>query len=369
MRITFDHQAFCRQTAGGISRYFCRLAQELALEQQEVGVFAPFYRNVYLKDLPPRIVHGYSVKNYPPKTAGFCVEVNAWLAKSMMHRWQPDIVHETYFSSRAMSPAGCPSVITVFDMISELDALQTSSTPIDFKKTDKYKAVERAEHVICISEHTRQDLVRLFNIPESKLSVIHLGCDQPAAAQRPTPITKSSKPYLLFVGLRGGYKNFDGMLRGIAASRRLINEYDVIAFGGEAFTTPELSLIHSLGFKENQVTQVAGHDQKLNSLYQQAAALIYPSKYEWFVLPPLEAMAMQCPVISSDASCMPEIIGEAAQYFDPNQTGSIQLAIESVVFDQGTIQNLISKGNQRVGQFTWANCAEKTLNVYQSINR
>ena len=371
MRIAFDHQAFCRQIAGGISRYYCRLAEALSLQGQQVGIFAPIYRNIYLNDLPAHLVHGLSVKNYPPKSAGMCVAANGLAARAMIRRWNPDVVHETYFQQQSAYSDKLPRVLTVFDMIGELDAQQLKNQPIDFKNTDKYKAVARADHVICISEHTRQDLVRLFDIQKNKLSVIHLGCDVPPQE----PLIRStfklnpnpSRPFLLYVGLRASYKNFARMIKAIAASAKLMKDFDLIAFGGGDFTLTETQLFASLGFDPQQVRQKSGTDQDLNSLYREAAAFIYPSTYEGFGLPPLEAMAMQCPVVSSNASSMPEVIGDAAEFFNPNDIDSIKAAIEQVVFSEERKQDLIRKGNQRVTQFTWSMCADKTLSVYQAL--
>ena len=368
MRIAFDHQAFCRQISGGISRYYCKLAAELSLLEQQVGIFAPVYRNVYLKELPTQLVHGFGIKNYPPKTAGACVAANSFVARPMIRRWQPDVVHETYFHKQGNSADKFPRVVTVFDMIAELDAQQQSKQPVDFKSTDKYQAVQRADHVICISEHTRQDLVRLFDVSPNKLSVIHLGCDQPLPEQYAAEVQrKIQRPFLLYVGLREGYKNFAGMVNAIAASLILKKDFDIIAFGGGEFTLSERQLISSLGFDLQQVRQLGGTDQELNSLYSQAAAFIYPSTYEGFGLPPLEAMAMQCPVVSSCASSMPEVIGDAAEFFDPDDTDSMRFAIEQVVLSEERKQDLIKKGNQRVTQFRWSTCAEKTLVVYQAV--
>lgn len=368
MRIAFDHQAFCRQIAGGISRYYCRLAEELSNLQQQVGIFAPIYRNVYLKALQNHLVHGYGIRNYPPKTAGMCVAANALIARAMIHNWKPDVVHETYFHKRGIKSARYSSVITVFDMIAELNAQQSSSQLVTFKNTDKYQAVKRADHVICISERTRQDLINFYDVPNNKLSVIHLGCDVPNKTLFDTlSQPKNTKPFLLYVGLREGYKNFDGMLKAIAASVRLKSTFDIIAFGGGGFTSSELQLISSLGLDTQQVRQMGGSDRDLNLLYGRASAYIYPSKYEGFGLPPLEAMAMQCPVVSSNTSSMPEVIGHAAEYFDPIDTDSIRSAIENVVFSDLRANDLIEKGNKRVQQFAWSVCAKKTLDVYKNL--
>jgi len=369
MRIAFDHQAFCLQKMGGISRYFCSLAVQLVWQGEQAGIFAPFYRNVYLRDVPADAVHGRAVRDYPPRLAGLAVAANGWLARPMMRRFLPDVVHETYFAKRRAEPILRPHVLTVFDMISELMALDTPTPESALRKTAKYKAVARADHVICISETTRQDLIRLFDLPAHKVSVVHLGCD--SACGDPDEIAPGAatgdRPYLLYIGLRGGYKNFTAMLEGIAASERLKRVFDVVAFGGGAFTAQERAQIADLGFAERQVRHAGGDDRAMSRLYRGASALVYPSRYEGFGLPPLEAMSYGCPVVASSAAAMPEVIGDAGEYFDPDRPDSIAPAIERIVFSQERTDELIELGRRRAALFTWKRCADETLGVYRQL--
>lgn len=368
MRLAFDHQAFCLQTTGGISRYFCRLAEELIKLRQEVKVFAPLYRNQYLpKTVVP--VWGRYLKKYPVKTANLLVELNGLLSRHLIDRWHPDVVHETYFSGQGSSPVNTPSILTVFDMISELEAIRdVPHAASGFKVSQKYKSVARADHVICISEHTRQDLIKLFDVPEEKTSVIHLGCDEFSLSSASNFVhSNSERPFLLYVGNRNGYKNFALFLQSVASSVKLLNDFDIVAFGGGAFNPSERLNIERLGFRQNQVRQLTGHDEVLGSLYKTARAFVYPSTYEGFGLPPIEAMAMGCPVISSNASSMPEIIGNAACFFDPTSIDDMRHAIESVVYSDSVTQDLINKGVARARLFTWQRCAQKTLEVYQTL--
>lgn len=378
MRIAFDHQAFCLQKTGGISRYFCRLAEELAIVKQQVGIFAPLYRNQYLKELEPGLVHGYAVKDYPNKTAGLIVAANAWLSSPLIRRWHPAVVHETYFSYRSTGPStkasgtkrATPRVITVFDMISELELESQKDALKTMRASAKFAAISRADHVICISEHTRQDLLRLFAVPESKTSVIYLGCDMPSLSPTKLSVSeKNTRPYLLYVGLRGGYKNFVRLLKAMAASSRIKNNFDLIAFGGNTFTTQEREWIRDAGFTQSQIRQVSGNDQVLNQLYAGAAAFVYPSTYEGFGLPPLEAMAQNCPVVSSNRSSMPEVIGQAAEYFDPESTDSMAIALEQVLFSADRANELRQLGQIRIKDFTWQRCAMNTLNIYQQLTQ
>jgi glycosyltransferase involved in cell wall biosynthesis len=377
MRLAFDHQIFCLQKVGGISRYFCKLIEQLHQLEQTTRVFAPRYRNQYLAQLPKHLVQGRKVVGYPPYCADLAVAANGYVSRTQLKAWQPDLIHETYFSKIRSHPTNRPSVVTVFDMIGELGLEGAQPTFAQMKATNKYAAVSRADYVVCISEHTRQDLLRLFNLTPEKVLTIHLGCDQEGAAsagkdlnEREEPLSEISppqRPYFLYVGLRQGYKNFSGLLRSVAASSHLTNAFDVIAFGGEAFTSDEQALITELKFAPKQIKQVSGDDRTLAQLYQQATAFVYPSLYEGFGLPPLEAMLHHCPVVSSEASAMPEVLGDAAEFFDPSQTESMAQALERVAYSKDRRQELIAKGVQRLKDFTWQACAEQHLALYQSV--
>jgi glycosyltransferase involved in cell wall biosynthesis len=366
MRISYDHQIFFLQNYGGISRYFTNLAQGLVDKQQQVRIFAPLHRNNYLTALPEGVVDGKSISKVFPKTARFIAAYNFLVSNQKIANWQPDIIHETYYSRFGSAPKNCPTVITVYDMIHELFC--KDFTVRDNTTKLKKIAVARADHVICISDNTKQDLMKLFGTPSSKISVIHLGFEQFNAEV--TSVASSEvlyKPFILYVGSRSGYKNFMGFLKSIASSKKLLNDFQIVAFGGGGFSVAELSIIKSLGFASNQVKQVTGNDTVLTEFYRKARAFIYPSLYEGFGIPPLEAMAQQCPLISSNASSMPEVIGDAAEFFTPTSTDDMCRAIEAVVYSDARIGDLKNKGLARLNAFSWNKCTQETLEVYRSL--
>lgn len=366
MRIAFDYQAFALQSYGGISRYFTRLAQGLLSMEQQVGIFAPLHRNNYLSSLQQAVVYGRYVNRYPPKTARLFLAYNHFRSRSGIAKWKPDLVHETYYSQSGSAPQKCPTVITVYDLIEEIfaDEFPEADNTIAIKRV----AINRANHVICISENTKLDLMRLHGTPASKISVVYLGFDQLAARDGPRIVdTFSGKPFLLYVGQRAGYKNFAGFLKAVSASKRLISDFDIVAFGGQQFSSAELCLMHSLGFAEDQIQHRSGSDNMLGNLYNSARAFVYPSLYEGFGIPPLEAMAHRCPVISSNASSMPEVIGAAGEYFDPADTDDMQRAIEAVVYSDGRVNDLRTSGEKQLAAFSWNKCTQETLGVYRSL--
>lgn len=332
---------------------------------EDVGVFSPLYRNQYGRQLQQKIVHGRYVKDYPSRCADTAVSLNGLIARQQLRAWQPDVVHETYFSNTRSGSGKIPTVLTVFDMIGELGLDAEAPSPAELRRSKKYAAVKRADHVVCISEYTRQDLIRLYDVAPAKTSTIHLGCA--VATPADTLALKVVKPYLLFVGLRGGYKNFARFIQGFASSAPLRSSFDIVAFGGGGFGTEEQAQLQALKLPPDQVRQIDGDDTGLATYYRQASALVYPSCYEGFGLPPLEAMAYQCPVVSGQLTAMPEVIGDAAEFFEPTDVANIAEAIQKVVFSPERTKELIAKGLARVQQFTWQNCAARHLDLYQEL--
>jgi glycosyltransferase involved in cell wall biosynthesis len=366
MRIAFDDQVFCMVPHGGVARYFVRLAEQLIAREQEVGIFAPLHQNHYARELPSGVVHGCALKRYPPRSVSVLRSINHVFAKVAIKHWRPQVVHETYYSRWGSAPRSCPSVITVYDMTSELfsDGVRTRENISKLKRM----AIDRADHVICISENTRRDLMELFGTNDGKISVVHLGFDRFLSnSEANEKLPAQAKPYLLYVGGRAGYKNYSGFVRAVASSQRLKMDFDILAFGGGRFSSSEIALHAKLGFQPARVKQVAGDDKILGHLYDQAAAFVYPSLYEGFGLPPLEAMAHQCAVISSNTSSMPEVIGEAAEFFDPKSIDDMASAIARVVYSSSRIQDLVERGRKRLDLFSWERCADRTLDIYRSM--
>jgi glycosyltransferase involved in cell wall biosynthesis len=368
MKIAFDHQAFCIQKYGGVSRYYVRLVQELLDIGEEVGVFAPIHRNKHLSDLPKDVVHGRYLEKYPPKSSKLFMAYNRWLARRDIGLWNPRVVHETYYARQRSGPKESPTVVTVHDMIHELYP-EYFGLRNETKKL-KHKAVMRADHVVCVSENTRQDLIGLLDVSPEKVSVIYHGFDSHVASEtkNKAEFSVTEAPYLLYVGNRGKYKNFISFIKAFASSASLKEDFEIVSFGGAKFSTSERSLMAELGIS-GLVMHVEGNDSLLGDLYKYATACVYPSIYEGFGLPLLEAMAHGCPVIASNKSSIPEVVGDAGELFEPLDVDAISEAIERVVYSDELRTAYIQRGFERLKQFSWRRTAEKTLAVYQKVAR
>jgi glycosyltransferase involved in cell wall biosynthesis len=369
MMILYDSKIFQLQKYGGISRYFVNLIQRVAREEQVV-VSASLYVNNYLAELPPGLVKGVKLAWSPPGSG----RVLGWVVRAVdrvvIAKSSPDVLHETYYSRQAVAPASIPSVLTVYDMIHERYA-NMFPRRVDIARR-KAAAVSRASHVICISENTRRDLLEFYDVDPNKVSVVHLGYDVLNAGmdsgERASTLSKSL-PYLLYVGERAFYKNFQTFLRAYAGSVWLRNNFRIICFGGGGFQADELELIRELDIKPGQIEQVGGGDNMLAVHYQNAAAFVYPSLYEGFGIPPLEAMALGCPVVCSKSSSIPEVVGDAGEYFDPQHIESIRASLESVLQSSERRAELIRKGFKKCAEYSWDRCASETLEIYRGLVR
>lgn len=369
MKIAFDPQIFTQQEYGGISRYVCSLATQLAtLQGVDVKVFAPLYINAYLAKMPRNLVSGVRVPIIPVVRKLYHLS-SQLLSCAPIAKFAPRVLHETYYSHIPIIPKDVRRVVTVHDMIHE--NFSSCFSKGDRTSKLKIKSILGADHVICVSENTRRDLLSLMNIKPEKISVVHHGFDRfirTVDQSEKTEFVTTKMPYLLYVGKREKYKNFEGLLQAYASSSWLKKNVRIVCFGGGALRTQELTLMQQLGLTDKQVEQATGNDKRLAQYYQNAAAFVYPSLYEGFGIPPLEAMSLQCPVICSNASSIPEVVGDAGEYFVPGEIGSMRDAMERVVQSMEMREHLIKKGGERCKRFTWERCASDTLAIYRRIS-
>jgi len=366
MKIVYDSQIFSAQKYGGISRYFCEVASRIS-KHNDICVYitAPLYINSYLKMLPHNIVLGYRISGLGLFKL-FSRVLSFLLSYGIMHFIRPDVIHETYFAPFYLGPSNSKRVITIHDMIHEKFKSNFSAKD----KTSKYKAssVKRADHIICVSESTRRDVIEILGVPADKTSVIYHGFSlMNVVSNSEINSIPTDSPFLLYVGNRGGYKNFSGFLNAYQKSNILKDTCNLICFGGGDFSKNETSMMQKLDVDRGKIIQVEGDDTLLSACYKNAVAFIYPSLYEGFGIPPLEAMAHDCPVVCSNTSSIPEVVGDAGEYFDPACVDSMTSAIEKVVQSNNYREKLITKGRERIKLFSWEQCAKQTLEVYKKI--
>jgi glycosyltransferase involved in cell wall biosynthesis len=359
MKVLFDYKIFSRARYGGISRYICELAQHLKDEQVDVTLGALIHTNGFIENVSGEIRKSYEVRKFPRST-NVLDFANKYISIFAYNGIDPDIFHHTQYNIDINTNKSKFVVSTIHDMIHEL-------YPDDFPNNptarDKHTIFKRSDSVIAISHHTKSDMIDKFGYDPRKISVIHHGI-QPLPRGKDEPAFHF--PYVLFIGQRQKYKNFSNFLKAFELSSSLRSDFRIVSFGALDFTAEERSMIARLGL-EGRVLWASGDDAALENAYRHASCFVYPSKYEGFGMPLLEAMISGCPVACSDASCFPEIAGPAAEYFDPNDPSGLAGAIERVVGSGDRRDALIRSGYERAAEFSWAATAKKTKAVYSQL--
>lgn len=373
MKVLFDSQIFSAQQYGGISRYFCMLMGQLDGKGVESHLPAMYTSNVYLHDLAarnPKMFRHTNIRNlYVSRIfQRYAYYRNGKENVRALSRGDFDVFHPTYYNPYFLAHLGCrPFVLTVYDMIHEI-------FPEYFPRDDsvaawKQQLLDHASRVIAISANTKKDLLKFYDVDEKKIEVIYLGNSLLNAGQSvPSTDRHLLEKYLLYVGDRSPYKNFSLFAESVAPLLKTDPGLRLVCVGGGPFSDPEQVFFrhHGIGGK---VEYRQANDAELASLYRGARAFVYPSLYEGFGIPVLEAFSCDCPTVLSNTSSLPEIAGDAAVYFDPKEAVSIRDAVSRVIYDEVLREKMIAVGRERLARFSWEKCADETASVYGSLLR
>lgn len=370
MKILYDDSIFRLQRYGGISRYFYELINRVSIyESTQVNLFEGFHINEYGLSENRNNFHPYRGYKIPSiKYTGYALETlnQIWLKNIYSKLSDMDIYHPTYYRKDLHKFKKSHIVLTVYDMIHELynDQSLDNKSVINSKNI----SINSADIIISISENTKKDLIEISDVPEDKIKVVYLANSLRQSQhinfnslKRKYNITN---PYILYVGVRGAYKNFSLLLD--AYTSHFSNNFDLVCFGANEFNCNEIEIIKKNNLSQ-KVIHLNGPDDLLASLYQNAFCFVYPSRYEGFGLPPLEAMAMGCPVIASKSSSIPEVVGDAGILFDPYSKDSLIDAIESLTNSESKRNKLIKYGFEQEKKFSWEKMATETVNIYKNI--
>jgi glycosyltransferase involved in cell wall biosynthesis len=355
LRVRFSPDIFRVQRFGGVSRYIIELHRGLLAHGVDSGIVAGLHRSALLHDVPN--VRGLGVDGLRPERARQALtraaDVGvAWWATST--KPTSTIWHASYFPR--VLPSRGPLAVTVYDMIHERYSDEFAPRDLTFRY--KRPACERADVVFAISRATADDLCERFAIDADRVVVTHLGVSpvQPMGTPRPF----DGQPFLLYVGeRRSHHKNWDALLAAIA---RLGPQARLVCFGADAGAWDHDQLVrHGVS---DRVVFAGGDDAVLAGWYRSAAALVYPSLYEGFGLPPLEAMAHGCAVVATPVGGVPEVVGDVALLVRPDVEG-LSEGIDAVLADGPDVARMRSDGPTRAACFTWEAMVDETLAGYR----
>jgi glycosyltransferase involved in cell wall biosynthesis len=273
-----------------------------------------------------------------------------------------DLIHNTFYLPHGLAPKrGVKRVVTVHDMIPEL--LPHTRRRLDWL-TLKQRYVRGADHIICVSEASKQDLIKVYGIPDAPISVVHHGVDP---RFHPDVHREDFLPerYMLFVGHRSQYKDADVLYRAFAQIAQQDPDLHLLCVGGNGLSEAESQRLTDLGIRE-RVSQRYLPDTHMASAYAHAELFVFPSHFEGFGLPALEAMACNTPAVLAAATSLPEVGGDAAAYFEPGSAEDLARVITDLLADEQRCQELRVRGRERSRQFTWQQAAERTAAAYRS---
>ncbi len=366
MQINYTGDIFCQQKYGGVSRYFVELALSLIKIDGSIQprFCSPLYVNRYLYEHRHQLRHRGLYLPFVLRGASLISRLLTSFSDLEKSQQSDSVIHETYYGHHSLQRAKGRKTATFYDMIHERFSNDRSITHA------KKKTFDLCQKVIAISEATKCDMVDFMKVQPERITVVHLSANisSPTETPRIDRLVKySSSPYMLWVGPRGWYKNFDGFARAFGNSQAPTLGFRIICAGGNPPSVEEKEHWKELGLNPNIVTHISPTDGELAWLYRNAECLIYTSLFEGFGIPPLEAMSYGCPVVASNAGSIPEVVGDSSVLVEPSETDSITAGINCLLSSKAYRSELISKGLRRAAMFSGRQCAEKTLAFYKAL--
>jgi glycosyltransferase involved in cell wall biosynthesis len=365
VRVLYDHQLFSLQDAGGGSRYFYELARFMAA--------APAVQTHLLLGMN-RSVHPFQeLASERTTVMSFGSSLGPGMSRFLLNealsnavapfRGKMDVYHSTLYRC-------VPFVLARRIVVTHHDCVH-ERFPQLFPDVEKIRRAKRrlyrqADAVICVSEASRKDLLAFYDVSAAKTTVIHHGitrmapCTEAAGMLR----THARRPYILFVGSRAPYKNFNGLLK-VFRHTGLQDSLDLLVLGGGALTEEQKALIGELRLSHSVICLPKVSDDILAEAYAGARLFVYPSLCEGFGFPPLEAMSVGCPVLASNTSSIPEVCLDAPFYFDPQDEASFARALLSAINDEEARRLAIEKGSKVAARYSWTTCGQQTLALYR----
>ena len=315
----------------------------------------------------------------------------SWLSpraiKTIWHNWRlvrmlnklGDSVHlPNHHLGRYGNFLSVPYIITVHDLIRYFDMDGEETFIRSPNRRDRhylnldFEGIRKAMRIIAVSQSTKDDLMHYLDIPDERISVVYEGIDH--RVFRPVSQRIYNHPYILFVSTEHPRKNFTTLLKAFSQlkSESRFKELKLVKVGNAGgqetdFRSQTMGVVESLNLSNEVIFTDFVPEADLPTYYSGAEVFVLPSLYEGFGFPVLEAMACACPVITSNNSSLPEVVGEAGIMVDPQNTNNLAQAMSKVLTDSKLRDNMIRKGLEQAKRFSWEKAAEQTLEVYHKV--
>lgn len=356
MRVCFDQQIFLLQKRGGVSRYFVELIREFASNSSygiEPILGLNSTSNEMLFELSNELGLGLKYDDRPKPLA---IVLDS--AANAIGNSRVDLIHHTFYSKLFWQPRyRGPRVSTQYDMIPELFDQKRFFINPHLSKNFYFRNVD---HILAISDSAKTDLQNIWRDIDTPISVTHLATHDTLISQ-----IKRVRGSVLYVGVRQGYKDAETLIRAFAkVPNDLRNNLRFI--GGGPFTETEKSL-----FAELEITHLVSQenlsDAELTLAYASSHTFVFPSRYEGFGLPVLEALQHGCRSLLARTEIFQEIAGDASEYFSPGDESDLAAKLTRILSDDPDVNPLLEAGIQRCQKFSWRSTAKKTSEIYQEL--
>ena len=371
LNVFIDGIVYQWQLYGGISRLYNEVLPRMCNLDSSLHITL-FTEGSFTQSLPEhsRIIHKAipSVNHFfrPGRVWKPIIQVpKRYVRRLWIGRGNGKIWHSTYYT--LPEPWDGWQVATVVDMIHERFVDLFNEPKNNLFRERKRHCLQKADAVICISETTRRDLQNFYGLESENIYVIPLACSE--VFEQLKQLDESSKPqaeqpFLLYVGDRNHYKNFDTLIRAYSIWSHLKEVALVVV--GSPWSSGEKQCLSKLRLRDYVQLITNVDDKELCQLYNQAVAFVYPSLYEGFGIPLLEAMACGCPIVASHIPSTIEVAGDCPIYFDPSEVDSLLVALDITV-SKGRDSEGVQSGFRQVEQYSWDDTAKKTLEVYHAL--
>lgn len=352
MKVFFDHQIFYPRY-GGASKYFVMLMKHMPQDSWITSTL--FSSNEYVKETQ-------IFKSYPYLFKGqafFLEHLNRLYSKFILQRGDFDVYHQTNFGIYGLKNLGNKPMVTTYH-----DSNLSTIDPHPEIVKRQAISLRRADAIITVSKNTKNDLLNLFDVDSKKIHVVYHGIEKVNLCMLPSQKVYKF-PYVLFVGRRSKYKNFDNFLKAFSLIHQKNKDIHLVCTS-VPFNEDEKVKIATLKLT-SFVHHIFADEIMMKQLYRDAEFFVYPSFYEGFGMPILESWSCGCPVVLSNASCFPEIAKDAGIYFNPNSIEDMANKMNLMLEDTELKSDITNKGISRLTEFSWNKCAERHMNIYRSI--
>ncbi|CAM4109174.1 mannosyltransferase [Pedobacter westerhofensis] len=352
MRVHYDNIVFSLQKAGGISTYWSELITRLLRDEIDVSFDEFNHQNIVRSSFT---IKADDITFSNNRTLLF----ERFKAMPLKNQNVPFVFHSSYH--RITNNPNASQVTTVHDFVHEKFY---KGIRRGLHLMQKKKVLKAADYVITVSENTKKDLLQFHpSIPEDRIKVIYNGVSTdfyPLTEQDKQYLPETgSRPYLLYIGSREHYKNFEFTIRLL----RECPDFDLYIVGSPLLKKEINQLVQNIQGRWKHFNHITNF--RLNQLYNMAFALIYPSNYEGFGIPLLEAMKAGTPFLALRNSSIPEVAGDAGVLVEAAEVGLFKDALNYISDNSATLKE---KGFAQADKFSWENCYQQTLSVYKELS-